>query len=416
MKHTKHTFSLILLAGLIVPTCILRAGIVKGTVSDSITSERLFGAIVLVDNGVKAVPTDTLGQYSINLANGNHLISVKYFGYKTISQQIKVVGGQQTLDFKLSVNNTVLGEVKVKGKSRQNTETATVRQQQKAMVTMSGVSAQQIKRTQDKTAGEVLRRIPGVSIIDDKFVMVRGLSQRYNNVWLNGATAPSSEADQRAFSFDMVPSSQIDNMTIVKTASPEYPADFSGGFIMINTKEVPTANTINVSLGTGLNTRTHFDKYLSTKGGNTDFLGFDNGFRSLNDGINTRLKPQLNGYSLTNNHLNNDWTVDRNTPRPDINLGFDITRRFKTTNNQTIGLTGSLNYSNSLQTLSNMKNNLFGAYDLTNDRSNYLRKTTDQQYNNNVRLGAMLSLVYLSADNKHRVELKQIFNQTAKDR
>ncbi|MDD6783457.1 MAG: TonB-dependent receptor [Prevotellaceae bacterium] len=394
----------------------MRAGIVKGSVSDSLTGERLFGAIILADNGVKAVSSDTLGQFNMTLPNGTHLLTVKYFGYNIISKQIKVGATPQTVDFKLSVDNKVLGEVKVKGKGRQNTETATVRQQQKAMVTMSGVSAQQIKRTQDKTAGEVLRRIPGVSIIDDKFVMVRGLSQRYNNVWLNGATAPSSEADQRAFSFDMVPSSQIDNMTIVKTASPEYPADFSGGFIMINTKEVPTTNSINVSLGAGFNTLTHFNKYLSTKGGNTDFLGFDNGFRSLNDGINTRLNPQLNGYSLTNNHLNNDWTVDRITPRPDMNLGFDITRRFKFTNGQTIGLIGSINYSNSLQTFDNMKNNLFGAYDLTNNRSNYLRKTIDQQYNNNVRLGAMLSLVYLSANNKHRVELKQIFNQTAKDR
>ena len=81
---------------------------------------------------------------------------------------------------------------------------------------MTGVNEQHIKRTQDKDAGEVIRRIPGVSIIDEKFVMVRGLSQRYNNVWLNGAAVPSSEADQRAFSFDIIPSSQLDNMMVVK--------------------------------------------------------------------------------------------------------------------------------------------------------------------------------------------------------
>ena len=50
--------------------------------------------------------------------------------------------------------------------------------------------------------GEVIRRVPGVSLIEDKFVMVRGLSQRYNNVWINGGAVPSSEADSRAFSFE----------------------------------------------------------------------------------------------------------------------------------------------------------------------------------------------------------------------
>lgn len=103
----------------------------------------------------------------------------------------------------------------------------------------SGISAQTIARTQDKDASEVIRRVPGISVIDDKFVIVRGLAQRYNNVWINGAAVPSSEADTRAFSFDVLPSSQIDNLLIVKSPAPELPADFSGGFIRIRTKVVP---------------------------------------------------------------------------------------------------------------------------------------------------------------------------------
>ncbi len=47
----------------------------------------------------------------------------------------------------------------------------------------------------------MIRRVSGISIIEEKFVMVRGLSQRYNNVWINNSAVPSSEADARAFSF-----------------------------------------------------------------------------------------------------------------------------------------------------------------------------------------------------------------------
>ena len=111
------------------------------------------------------------------------------------------------------------------------------------------MSAQEIEKTQDSNAGEVIRRVPGVSLIDDKFVMVRGLSQRYNNVWMNGGAVPSSEADSRAFSFDIIPSQQIDNLTIVKTPSADYPADYTGGFIIINTKEIPASNSLALTIG-----------------------------------------------------------------------------------------------------------------------------------------------------------------------
>ena len=75
------------------------------------------------------------------------------------------------------------------------------------------------------------------------------LSQRYNNVWMNGGAVPSSEADSRAFSFDIIPSSQIDNLTIVKPPTAEYPADYSGGFIIVNTKEIPAENSFNITVG-----------------------------------------------------------------------------------------------------------------------------------------------------------------------
>ena len=203
-------------------------------------------------------------------------------------------------------------------------------------VIVSNVSAQEISRTQDTNAGEVIRRVPGVSLIDDKFVMVRGLSQRYNNVWVNGGAVPSSEADSRAFSFDIIPSSQIDNLTIVKSPSAEYPADYSGGFIIVNTKEIPAENNFSLSIGGNWNTASAFKDFSYSKGSGTDFLGFDNGQRSLNGGINATLKPQFdaNGNpvgnyatSLLGNHLNNDWCVKSKKPWGDLKLAANLNHR-----------------------------------------------------------------------------------------
>ena len=181
--------------------------------------------------------------------------------------------------------------------------------------------------------------MPGVSLIDDKFVMVRGLSQRYNNVWVNGGAVPSSEADSRAFSFDIIPSSQIDNLTIVKRPTAEYPADYSGGFIIVNTKEIPAENSFSLSVGGNWNTTSAFKDFSYSKGSGTDFLGFDNGLRSIHGGINASLAPQLDASgnlinednyatSLLGNHLNNDWMVKSKKPIGDLKLAASLNHRW----------------------------------------------------------------------------------------
>lgn len=283
-------------------------------------------------------------------------------------------------------------------------------------VIVSNVSAQEITKTQDTNAGEVIRRVPGVSLIDDKFVMVRGLSQRYNNVWINGGAVPSSEADSRAFSFDLIPSSQIDNMQIVKTPSPEYPADYTGGFITITTKDIPAENTAELSVGGNWNDISSFSDFKYAKGSGTDFLGFDSGMRGLNGGINATMNSIAgNGVDLLNNSLNNDWRVRTMSPLGDLKLSGSLGRRWKLGDRQ-LGMIAAFNYSNEYRKYEDMQNNLYGVYDADKDQSNYLRYSVDDQYNHNVRLGAMLNFTLLSADGNSKYQLKNIFNQIGNDR
>jgi len=391
------------------------AGIVEGKVTDAETGDPLIGASITLAEG-KGISTDVNGRFSLNIPRERCQLTIRYIGYKTSVRDVKVNGSRQAIEIKMQADNTTLAAVTVTGEARHDTEAASTREQQASPVAMTSVSEQHIKRTQDKNASEVIRRIPGVSIIDEKFVMVRGLSQRYNNVWMNGSAVPSSEADQRAFSFDIIPSSQLSNMKVVKTASPDYPADFTGGFILVNTKDVPLRNTWSISVGGSHNSMTHLQNQLYYQGSCTDWLGFDSGKRGLKDGINTQLQPEGNGFSLQNNNLNNDWTITSRKPIADISLSGSISQRWHTRSGQTLGLNGSINYSNTYRTLTEIQNNMFGAYDITHDRSNYLRMATDDQFTNNIRWGALLGLIWLSHDRKHRVELKQIFNQIGKSR
>ena len=392
------------------------AAALKGKVTDE-SSEPLIGATVTIPSAGITVATDIDGNYEIpGLRNGSYVVEASYVFYKTQSTTINIEG-LTTMDFVMQAESQTLKEVVVTAQARRDSEGTIVNLQKNSLVVQSGVSAQQITRTQDSDASEVIKRVPGISLIDERFVMVRGLSQRYNNVWLNNSAVPSSEADSRAYSFDMIPSSQFDNMIIIKSPSPEYPADFSGGFVMINTKDIPMKNFFKVSLGGSINDNTHFQDFQYSLGSSTDFLGFDNGFRSLDGGISGVLKNIAgDGVNLQGNGFNNDWRIRNKKPVADVSFNAELNRRWISEEGRTFALLGSLNYGNSYRTILNMENSLFGAYDVANDRPVYLRNSRDNQYNHYAKVGAMLNLTYLSADGNHRYEFKNIFNQIGRDR
>lgn len=422
MNAKRGTIVLGLLSAASMPTWAQQ---IKGVVIDQKSKETLIGAVVTVDGtNVKAI-TNIDGNFLIDgmKKDKTYTLYINYVGYKT-----QKIDGVQAKDadqvIALQPDEQQLKEVTVTAVERRNTDAAMIQVAKNSPVIVSNVSAQEISRTQDTNAGEVIRRVPGVSLIDDKFVMVRGLSQRYNNVWVNGGAVPSSEADSRAFSFDIIPSSQIDNLTIVKSPTAEYPADYSGGFIIVNTKEIPAENSFNIAVGGNWNTSSAFKDFSYSKGSGTDFLGFDNGLRNLNGGIHADLNPQLdaNGKpvgdyatSLLGNGFNNDWLIKNKKPLGDLKLAASLNQRWML-GGRTLGMLAALNYTNEYRTYENMENNLYGIYDVANDKPNYLRHSVDDQYNNNVRLGAMLNFTFLSKDGNHKYQLKNIFNQLATSR
>ena len=403
----------------------VHAGIVKGTIKDKQNSEPLTGATVVASGTTLGTTADVDGNYRLELPAGTYTLTVSYMGYKSVtSEPLKLKAKDEVLlDFLLESDTQLLNEVQVTGLARRNTEATQIQEQRRSLVLQTGVSAQQIARTQDRDASEVIRRVPGVSIIDEKFVMVRGLSQRYNNVWLNGGAVPSSEADSRAFSFDILPSSQLDNMVIVKSPAPEYPADFTGGFVLVNTKQLPEEDGLSVSIGAGMNDKTHGKRFLSAQGSSWDWLGLGSGWRSLDAGMKGALHTYT-GYpeggvpriDLLNNGLNNDWTLRTRHPMADLKLNLSYNRTWQSERGAKTGLLAAVNYSNTYKTLLDMENSLYGPYDTSNDKAVALRKATDNQYSHDVRWGAMLNLSYRPRDSRHYLEWKNIVNQIAKDR
>ena len=389
----------------------IHAGVVRGTVLDKATSEPLVGATVRVSPGSAGTATDTDGRYILNLREGNYSFTVSYIGYAdtTLMANIPSLEKEAVIDFMLSPDATSLSEVTVTAVTRKDTEASMIEDERQSDVVQTGVSAQQIAKTQDKDASEVIRRVPGISIIDDKFVMVRGLSQRYNNVWLNGSAVPSSEADSRAFSFDIIPSSQLDNIVIVKSPAPEYPSDFTGGFVLVKTKYQPTHSGFDISLGASFNDMTHFRDFKYYKGGGRYFNGqFDSRLLTY-PGYTNRIDVLGNGFS-------NDWKIYVRKPIGDLKLNASYNNRWRFESVGTFGVLASFSFSDSYRTMTDMENSLYGPYDIADDTPVFLRKATDNQYTRDTKIGGMLNLSFLPANNNHRYEWKTIYNRIVKNR
>lgn len=415
LQYAFSTLSLLILS---ICTLFSQTAI-KGTVVDAKSNETLPGVAISIKGASTAISSDADGKYEMRLAPGKYTITATYLSYTALEiTDVVVKKGEITeLNIPMHESAQALNEVVVVGLGRINSEVALLNSMKNSTSVVSGISAQQISKSQDRDASEVIKRIPGISILDDKFVVARGLSQRYNNVWVNNSAIPSSEADTRAFSFDIIPSSQIENIMIVKSPQPELPADFSGGFVKVETKGIPNENAIQVSYGVGVNTQTQFHDFKYNKGSGTDFLGFDSGMRSLSGSAKSLLdnNDAAAVNDATRNGFNNDWRIREKKPLPDQRFSFLINRKYKTGDNGLWGLIAALNYSNTSKTYTNMENSRFGVYNSERDEPVYLYKYTDNQYTSEARVGGLANIIYRPND-KHKFEFRNIFNQLGRDR
>lgn len=141
-----------------------------------------------------------------------------------------------------------LPQFTVRTAGKKETSAAVITMIKNNVVVSDGMSSEYLKKTPDRTVSDALKRINGVTIQNDKFVLVRGLSDRYNYAILNKSVLPSTEPDRKSFSFDIIPSNLIDNIVILKSATPSLPGDFAGGVIQVATREV-SDNFLTFGLG-----------------------------------------------------------------------------------------------------------------------------------------------------------------------
>lgn len=399
-------------------TAFSQSGI-KGIVFDKKYNEPLTGAAILIEGTTTGTTADIDGNFEIRVSAGTYTLVVSYVSYNTQRiPNVTVRAGQMTtLDIKMEEASMELQSVQVVGTARTDTDLSLLRNVRSALQVVSGISSQQISRTLDRDASEVVKRIPGVTIQDNRFIVVRGLNQRYNNVWLNNAATPSSETDVKAFSFDAIPSNMIDNLLIFKTGSAENAAEATGGFIKISTKNIPDRDFLNVEYGIGFNDATTFQQAYFLPGFASDLLGLGHISRGLPNDFPTNLSDirQTSQRDAQALRLSNNWIAQPVIALPNQKVSVAHGKRWVLDHGARLGTITSFNYNSGYSTRADMLNYTYERYDYQNNVPVYFNKLNQDIYSRDVRIGLMHNWAYQNASGT-RLEFKNLFNQIGIDR
>lgn len=394
----------------------------KGTVAGTITAPEA-GKVqpmpfvnVLLKGTTAGATTDLDGRFSFEAEPGSYTLLVSFVGYEPVERPVTVAAGQTTrMDVELKGQAIEMKTLEVVTTRRTETEAAVVMETRQSEQVVNGVGREQISKGQDRSAGDVVKRIPGVTMVGDRFVMIRGLADRYNTVVLNDVIAPSLESDRRAFSFDILPSGALDRVMVYKTGAAELPGEFAGGVIKIYTVNVPSENQVRVDYGASFRPGTTFNNFYSSQRSATDNLGFDNGLRQLpnrfpGDLFNTTpQRLQAAGRSLANN-----WVADQRSAMPDQRLGVMLARRFGGEGKKVSGgnIT-SLSYSNTHLSYT-AKNYNYNVFDPVSQRSDSIYNYNDNENIQQVRFTALNNLSLLLGT-RTKVEFRNLFTQQGTD-
>lgn len=394
---------------------VAQNGTISGTVTDEKTKEPIIGANVIIQGTQVGNATDLEGKFLIaNLKPGTYTLTISFITYKTHVIQDVIVESGKVVNIQAALMEdaaTELAEIVIKGTREINNDMSLVNAIKESKLVVSGISAEQITKLPDRDAAQVMQRVSGVTISDNRFVLVRGIPERYNQIMINGIVGPSTEIDRRSFSFDLIPAGAIDQLLVYKSGTPELPGDFAGGLVKVITKKPTDERFISVGATAGFRTNTTGEDYRQSKGSDTDWMGFDNGFRDLPAGFptpkaldasaRTSTLRERAGKSLTNNF---DYTT-RTAP---VDMGFNIATsqpfsigRLNVNNLTVIG------YSNSYQhTTADFKR--YNSFDATSaiERFSYV----DDYTSNSVRVNALSNWLFDISD-RFKVEFKNLFVQ-----
>jgi hypothetical protein len=284
-------FSLLLGAVALVAAPVLaqdRPTRVVGQVKDELNAVPLPGIPVEVVGTDQVIYTDVDGRYSLQLPRGAYELRVSMDGYQSVSIKLNLTG-ERTVNADVSLTLTRFADTVTVSASFLTAETSSAEAQlmerRNSQVITDNIGSREMRQNGDSDAAAAMSRVTGLSVVDSQYVFVRGLGERYSNTTLAGAVLPTTEPDKKVVPLDLFPSGLLDSIQVNKSYSPDRSAEFAGGLVQIVPLKLPDRPVAEFSYGINHSSTATGKSIPLSPVGSRDWLGYDNGARSLPAGF-----------------------------------------------------------------------------------------------------------------------------------
>jgi outer membrane receptor protein involved in Fe transport len=300
----------------------------------------------------KATVTDNNGDFTFSIPSGIYTLTVKASGYNSLRVETLKISSDETNTVSFAMTHissnkeTRIKEVVIRGSRKADTQAGLLAQQKKAAQMSDGISAEQISKTPDSDVGGTLKRVTGITTIDNKYVVVRSMGERWNTAAMDGINLPSTEAYNQNFSFDIIPTAMVESVVVSKTATPDMNASFAGGYVEVRTKDIPNENFTTVNVGSSYNDVSTFKEFISKKRGKYDYWGYDDGTRDFPKGLVATDWNNPLFFEQSKQFTNDNFTNYATKANLNSNMQIALGRTFKLKNNNKWGFAAAITTRN----------------------------------------------------------------------
>ncbi len=390
-------------------------GTIRGEITHIESGEAVAQATVIFRNVDFETTTDENGTFLAELPRGEYSFSVIHPDFSTQQMDNVQVTVDETSEIAMELTPSAIEldavtvfaaeEIRVQGGIANLIE-----ETRNSSVVMNMIGQEQLSRTGDADAASALRRVTGLTIVDGRFVYVRGMGERYSVSYLNGTRLPSPEIDKRVVPLDLFPTDVVESLAIQKSYSPDLIGDFGGGAVNIRSLGIPDdryrrrlRTTITGSVA--YNPGTSLTERLVENGGNLDWLGIDDGTRELPGAIPD--EPLTTGGTLDQGNVTEEelekiaesfpdtLEPDKRTIPLDYSGSISVRDKIELSETRSFGFSSSLSYSNSWDYRERSRR----TYERAGDGGNRVTSDYDSEITSrDIDVGGLLDLVYNHSD------------------
>ncbi len=393
---------------------------IVGTVRDETNAISLPGVPVEVVETKETVYTDVDGRYILQVPAGKVTLKVTLEGYQERTITLETSGRTMTADVGLTMAKfaeTVTVTAQAVDLQTSSAEAQLIERKQASVIT-DNIGAQEMKQNGDSDAAAAMSRVTGLSLVDNQYVFVRGLGERYSNTTLAGSVLPTTEPDKKVVPLDLFPTGLIDSVQVSKSYSPDRSAEFAGGLVQIVPMKLPNQPVLDFSYGVDFYSTATGKSIPMSPVGSRDVWGYDNGARALPsifpDGKIVRQGIYTPDVGFTANQitdfgraLENRWVPQNSDGKPGQNWAITMGNRYR----GKLGVVASVTHSYKEQFLEEDRGffRIAGTGELENTSPYHIQTGTQK-----AQLGIVANIAYQFAPSQ-RLSFENFYTHSGRD-